>query len=220
MGPADEGAYEAGRSGTAPAGRARPVGRVPGGACGTARAVGTVPGVPRRRFRPAVSAALCVLTLAAAAALGRPEARADGALASLVGRAAPPIRARPLDSDEELGLDRYRGRVVLLAFVATWCAACRRIAPELDALATRHRERGLEVLALSHEPRARIRAHVAARPRRHPVLQCTGRTAVRYGADALPTLVLVDRQGVVRAAHQGASGEVVARLRASLESLL
>ena len=138
----------------------------------------------------------------------------------LVGRAAPPVRARPLHSDREVELSRYRGRVVVLAFVATWCGACRRMAPELDALQARYADRGLTVLALSHEPRRRLRAHVGDAPRRYPWLQCTGRTAVQYGADGLPTIVVIDRDGRVRAAHQGATPDVVSRLRADVESLL
>ena len=138
----------------------------------------------------------------------------------LVGAPAPEIRARPLDGDRPIGLDDYRGEVVLVAFVATWCRACRRIAPELDELLARHRAEGLRIVAMTHEPRNRIRAHVAELDPAVPWLQCTGRTALRYGADGLPTLVLIDRAGVVRAAYQGANRRVVARLRRALGAVL
>lgn len=138
----------------------------------------------------------------------------------LVGSPAPAVRARPLRSDREVGLERYRGQVVLLAFVATWCSACRRVAPQLEELHEARREDGLVLLALSHEPRDRIRRHVEAHPRSYPWLQCTGRTAVSYGADGLPTLVLVDRDGRVHSAYQGATGDVVASLRGDVEALL
>lgn len=162
--------------------------------------------------------ALCLAVALGLGVAAVTPVRADPS--SLVGAAAPPVRARPLDSDREIDLTSYRGRVVLVAFVATWCRACRRIAPALDGLVDRWGERGLAVLAMSHEPRARLRAHAAGQPRRFPLLQCTGRTAVQWGADGLPTLVLVDRDGVVRFAHQGATGEVVSRLRAAVASLL
>ncbi|MCA9608178.1 MAG: TlpA family protein disulfide reductase [Myxococcales bacterium] len=138
----------------------------------------------------------------------------------LIGAMAPAIRARPLENDHAIELEAYRGRVVVLAFVATWCGACRRMAPTLDALQREHQAAGLTVLGLTHEPRDRIRAHVARREPQIPWLQCTGHTAVEYGADALPTLVVIDRQGRVRAAYQGATDDVVHRLRRSVAALL
>lgn len=145
-------------------------------------------------------------------------ARADPS--HLVGELAPPVRARPLHSEREVDLAQYRGRVVVVAFVATWCGACRRMAPVLDDLASRFADRGLTVLALSHEPRARLRAHFEATPRRYPLLQCTGRTAVSYGADGLPTIVVIDREGRVRHASQGATSETVAELRRAVDAAL
>lgn len=160
--------------------------------------------------RALVACALCL----GLAAVGRADP------GHLIGSRAPTIRARPLESDREVGLDDYRGQVVLLAFVATWCGACRRMAPHLDTLYLEHREEGLAILALTHEPRGRIRAHVTRAEPRIPWLQCTGRTALRYGADGLPTLILIDRRGQVRATYQGATDDIVARLRRTLRALL
>jgi len=145
-------------------------------------------------------------------------ARAD--VQVLVGQPAPAVRARPLYDDGEVGLARYRGRVVVLAFVATWCSACRRVAPALEALHEAHREDGLVLLAMSHETRARLRQHAEANPRRYPVLQCTGRTAVSYHADGLPTLVLIDRRGRVHRAYQGGTDAVLSALRRDVAALL
>jgi thiol-disulfide isomerase/thioredoxin len=156
--------------------------------------------------------------LAAALAFGAGRAPARADVAQLVGRPAPEVRARPLRSDEPAGLEQHRGRVVLLAFVATWCGACRRVAPELEALDRAHPD--LTVLALSHEARDRLRAHATREARTYPTLQCTGATARRYRATALPTLVLIGRDGTVRAAYQGASPEVMHRLRRDVAALL
>ena len=138
----------------------------------------------------------------------------------LVGQPAPPIRARALDGDREIGLSDYRGRVVLLTFVATWCGACRRLAPHLDAIARELGPRGLTVVAMTHEPRRLIRAHVARAEPEIPWLQCTGHTAVLYGADALPTLILIDRDGRVRQVFQGAGPSVAPLVRESALELL
>ncbi|MFK7986310.1 MAG: TlpA family protein disulfide reductase [Sandaracinaceae bacterium] len=135
-----------------------------------------------------------------------------------VGQPAPAIRARAVDAEGEIGMDRYRGRVVLVVFVATWCGACRRLAPELERLSAAHPD--LAVVALSHESRSRIRRHVARAEPGVPWLQCTGHTAVQWGADALPTYAVVGRDGVVRASFQGVEGSTVAALSRAVADAL
>ena len=76
------------------------------------------------------------------------------------------------------------------------------------------------VLGLSHEPRRRIRRELARRPVPYELLQCTGRTAIRYGADAVPTVVLIDRDGVVRSVFQGSGRSTVEALRRAVGALL
>jgi len=65
------------------------------------------------------------------------NAAAVGELAGVVTPAAP--RALPAVSFKDangadLGLERFRGKIVLLNLWATWCAPCRREMPALDAL--------------------------------------------------------------------------------------
>ena len=171
--------------------------------------------LPSSRRAAAALATLCVVA-SLACFLG--AAHAD--VSQLVGEPAPDLRARPLDADEEIDPLASRDRPVLLAFVASWCGACRRMLPELDRLRERHEERALSIVRLSHEGRRRLGSHVLAQPSAIPILQCTGRTAVRYQADRLPTLVLVDRRGRVVAAHQGAGPEITRALRAEIAALL
>lgn len=156
--------------------------------------------------------------LALTLALFASTASAD--VRELIGRPAPELRARPLDSDETVDLSSYRGRVVLLAFYATWCGACRQVAPQLDALQHERGEEGLTVLALSNEPRNRLREHDRIDPRSFERGQCTSRTSLRFEARALPTIVLIDREGIVRAGYHGAAPETVQRIRRDVDRLL
>lgn len=60
--------------------------------------------------------------------------------------AAPPAAFPPA---EQLDLEAYRGRVVVLNFWATWCLPCRQEVPALVELDGEYRERGLAVLGIS-----------------------------------------------------------------------
>jgi peroxiredoxin len=121
------------------------------------------------------------------------------------GRGAAPGAepAAPFDL-ERLGggrarLEDYRGKLLLLDFWATWCPPCVLEIPEIDAFWREHRERGVEVLAISIEGgRAEaLSAWVAENGMAYPVALGSEELARRYGANAFPFHVLVSPDGRV-----------------------
>lgn len=182
-----------------------------------------MPSVPRppRRLAPTLAGLALFATATAALPALRPgPARAAPMAypahpAELVGAPAPGLRVRPATGAGAVDRAALPGRRTLVAFVATWCPACATLEPTLAALS---REGRVEVVAYSNEPRDRIAAHYAGRVP-FPVAQCTGRTSLRWGATALPTLVLVDDEAVVRGGWRGAAPDVLVALRAGIASL-
>src|SRR4051812_20652052 len=76
----------------------------------------------------------------------------DSALTSgqrLVGQTAPPLKAKRLgvDNAEVLSLESYKGKPVLLAFLATWCRPADPVVPVLVAYAAAHPE--VQVIGVS-----------------------------------------------------------------------
>lgn len=83
--------------------------------------------------------------LGLAAAAGVTPARAAGLQ---VGGAAPPLVLHALDGSS-VSTGELLGKVVVLAFWASWCDPCRAELPLLSDYARRHREQGLRVLGFS-----------------------------------------------------------------------
>jgi thiol-disulfide isomerase/thioredoxin len=118
-------------------------------------------------------------------------------------------------------IDALRGRVVLLDFWATWCGPCRIVLPKLGALQARYGAQGLSVLGVSTEDPEEVASftqqmavHYAIASDKH------AETTRSYGVMSLPTVVLIDRRGIVRDVAIGYDPGEDARLDASVRSLL
>jgi peroxiredoxin len=119
----------------------------------------------------------------------------------LIGSEARPLEGTSL-AGGNVSLADFAGRVVLIDFWATWCEPyTQELYHLLDAYDAFH-ERGFEVLGVCLDrelDRARLVRFVANRgmvwPQLHDGRGWDGAAARAYGVDALPSSVLVDRDG-------------------------
>ena len=124
----------------------------------------------------------------------------------LVGSPGPELDGKYYAGDVG-NLAKLKGKVVLLDFWATWCGPCRRTIPALDALHRKYRGKGLEVIGISSEPLEELKAFQAQGKQGYSLFNDIGQvTTRRYQAYAYPTVVLLDRKGVVQRVEVGAHG--------------
>jgi thiol-disulfide isomerase/thioredoxin len=114
-----------------------------------------------------------------------------------------------------------RGRVVLLDFWATWCGPCRVVIPKLDALQARFGAQGLSVLGVSAEEPQDVALFTQRMTMRYGVgVDRHGQTTRSYGVGSLPTLVVIDKRGVVRDVAIGYDPGEDAHLESMVRALL
>lgn len=141
------------------------------------------------------------------------------ARSQLIGRPAPDFEPS-VQSGEKLGkLSSLRGQVVLIDFFATWCAPCIDAMPHLQKLQDRLGPRGLKVIGVSTEAPAVVataasRFHVKYTLAADP----DEKVASRYHVFALPTVVLIDRKGVVREVAIAETDSIDAAVEAALKA--
>ena len=103
------------------------------------------------------------------------------------------------ESGAETGLDKWRGRVVLLNLWATWCAPCRKEMPELDALQQKLGSSDFEVVAVSVDRQGAAVARKFLDDTKASNLKLyvdtTARALDAVKAVGLPATILIDRQG-------------------------
>ena len=112
-----------------------------------------------------------------------------------VGALAPPFTLKTFD-DREITLSKFRGKVVLLDFWATFCAPCITALPELQALQSRYSSRGFTVLGLTVDDRPNLVKKATERSKvSYPIVRSTPDVWNAYKVNALPALVLVGKDG-------------------------
>jgi peroxiredoxin len=124
--------------------------------------------------------------------------------APAVGSPAPDFTLRSVDGPN-LRLGEQRGQVVLVNFWATWCGPCREEIPQLNRLYDKYRGAGLVMLGVNvDEDPAKAAAVAAKLGVRFPVLLDSDKqVSGRYELSAMPSTVLIDRDGKVRFLHKG-----------------
>jgi len=114
-----------------------------------------------------------------------------------------------------------RGRVIVLDFWATWCMPCRVVIPKLDVLQAQYGAQGLSVLGVSTEDTQDVSQFVQNMAMRYGVaVDRHGQTTRGYGVMSLPTVVVIDKRGVVRDVSVGYDPSGDARLEATVRTLL
>ena len=151
-------------------------------------------------------------------------------LLTLEGRAAPALEEREFLGAKPTPLLALRGKPVLLFFWAHWCPDCKQEEHILAQIASEYAPKGLVMIAptqrygyvangdeagpadeLKYIEQIRHQYYADLLSVPAPVSEANFRN---YGASTTPTLVLIDRRGIVRVYHPGAM--TLDELRAAL----
>jgi cytochrome c biogenesis protein CcmG/thiol:disulfide interchange protein DsbE len=117
-------------------------------------------------------------------------------------------------------LSEHRGQVVLINYWASWCAPCRQETPGLIDLARDYRYKGLSIVgvAMDEGGKPAVEGFLREFHLPYPVLMPDLASPSTPAIDALPTTVLVDRNGRAAKSYVGAVQESV--FRADVDRLL
>jgi len=99
---------------------------------------------------------------------------------------------------------QYAGKVILVDFWATWCGPCKGELPRLKKIYAENHDKGFEIIGVSLDYEAdALKAFLKADPAMSWVeLYEPGEKgnplAVKFGIEAIPRMLLIDRNGVCR----------------------
>ena len=128
------------------------------------------------------------------------------------GQTAPEFSLARVDGKPgAIDMAALRGQVVVLDFWATWCAPCIEMIPVLDGLQQAWAPRGVSFVGVNSDgggaTLAEIKSFLAAHPVPYPVVVDDGTVGALYKVEALPSLVVIGRDGLIRKSFVGYTTE-------------
>ncbi|TYK65419.1 TlpA family protein disulfide reductase [Colwellia echini] len=121
-----------------------------------------------------------------------------------IGKPAPDFTLKSL-TGENLKLTEQRGKIIVLNFWASWCGPCRVEMPVLQDFYVKYQDLGVSVWGVNVEQENQAgRDFLKGLELTFPILFDSSNTISDvYDVEAMPTTVIVDRDGVVRYVYQG-----------------
>ena len=105
----------------------------------------------------------------------------------------------------DLQLEQYQGKVVVVDFWASWCVPCRRSFPWMNDMQAKYGDQGLVVIAVNVDrERAAAEEFLAEVPADFRIhYDNDGVVAEAFGVEAMPSSYVIGRDGEIVARHLG-----------------
>jgi cytochrome c biogenesis protein CcmG/thiol:disulfide interchange protein DsbE len=132
-------------------------------------------------------------------------------------RAVVPVELASLDGGR-FSLAAHRGRVVFLDFWASWCGPCQASLPLVEHFARTHP--GVDVIAVnSGEAQSDAAQYAREHDLRNVVLDPHKIATYAYGVGGLPTMIVIDPDGIQQAKWVGFNEAVETEMAHATASL-
>ncbi|MHB1475182.1 MAG: peroxiredoxin family protein [Dermatophilaceae bacterium] len=121
-----------------------------------------------------------------------------------IGSPAQDFTATTVDG-KQVSLSSYKGHPVWLTFGASWCAACKAEAPDIEAAYEKFKAQGVVVLAISiSEDSATVKDYGDRIGLTYPkIADPDTRVASAYRVSGIPAHFFIDSSGVLRSVKTG-----------------
>jgi peroxiredoxin len=127
-------------------------------------------------------------------------------LSAKQGGAAPDFTLKNLEGGN-VQLSQYRGKIVLLEFWAPWCPPCKATIPQLTAVQTKYRERGVVVLGIAVDEDIGSIQKLSAFSQEYGInyhgLRGNETVERAYHVSSIPMIFLIDKEGMIVNSHTG-----------------
>jgi len=123
---------------------------------------------------------------------------------------------------DTVSLAQFKGKVVYLDFWASWCGPCKQSFPFMNELQAKYGRQGLQIVAVNLDAkRADALSFLAEVPAQFTIaLDAKGDSARHFDVKAMPSSLIVGRDGKVLTLHRGFRGDDRMALEQQIQAAL
>jgi thiol-disulfide isomerase/thioredoxin len=120
-----------------------------------------------------------------------------------------PVLMQFTDIDgNQVNLANMKGKIVLIDFWATWCGPCLREIPQVLQVYDKYHQKGLEIIGISFDENLDLLKQMIQNKKMpwsqyFDGNQWGNKYGLEYGVIAIPTMWLVDKNGILVDLHAG-----------------
>ena len=140
----------------------------------------------------------------------------------MVENSAPDFALKDLGG-KTITLEQFIGeKIVIMEFWATWCGPCRMTMAAVHNVREKYRDKGVVVLSIDQgEDTQKVKTYVESKGLKlHVLLDSDSEVSRMYGVSGIPTLFVIDKEGVVKARVVGYRPDLEPALSEFLNQLL
>ena len=103
-------------------------------------------------------------------------------------------------------LKKYRGKVVIVNFWATWCGPCRKEIPDFIEAYKKYRNKGVVIIGISVDKDgwSAVTPFIEESKINYPIVLANEQVVETYGGiEAIPSTFIVDKNGYIADQHIG-----------------
>jgi cytochrome c biogenesis protein CcmG/thiol:disulfide interchange protein DsbE len=155
--------------------------------------------------RAATTAAILALTLAGCTSHTSKEVTITNQKPPEKRNVAPDFTLKDADG-KTVKLSDYKGKVVLLNFLATWCGPCKIEIPWFIEFQKTYKDKGFTVIGVSVDDEGWeiVKPYLASKQVNYPVVVADEAVNTMYGGiESLPTTFVIDKDGKIANTHIG-----------------
>jgi peroxiredoxin len=123
----------------------------------------------------------------------------------MVDKKAPDFTLKGLDG-KEVELSKFKGKIVLLHFFATFSKVSQKQLPQMEKLHQKYKERGLVVIGITVEKdRKKLQQFARQNKLSYPILLNAKKVLKDYKLGQIPDVCSINKEGVISSVYVGFS---------------